>query len=298
MATLLKLKQGDSGTELNLNASGSTGIRLHEDGWYPTVASPVHMGDPAPVLETLHLLVSNTTYNLLATSMQSLHEMQVLADRYINDPHQEYPVWLQAQMDGESGLRRALVYSIDIQYKPRWFGAGADTTNIPLVLSVVRGPYWESTTVRNLPDAAPAAAASVAYDYTAAGTSVSAHDFSGDVGARIRLLEIYSMVGDNSLTDYWMGIRSANKHGATGITNFVPIWECEDGTNDTDATDTVNAAFASAGNDVVVSESARDWDKATNGGVFYRCLALRLDDITANPDDNFGNYLWLLRAMR
>jgi hypothetical protein len=43
MATTLKFKQGDSGTELNLNST-TTGFRLEEYGWDPAVASPVHMG--------------------------------------------------------------------------------------------------------------------------------------------------------------------------------------------------------------------------------------------------------------
>jgi hypothetical protein len=187
------------------------------------------------------------------------------------------------------------VHSIGVQYGASWFGPDATALDIPLTIIVLRGPYWENTTVRNLPDSGTLTAACVVYDYTAAGDVVGAHDIVGDVGARIRLLDIYSVVGDNSLTDYWLGIRSANKRGATGISNFVNIWECEDGTNDTDATDTVDTN-ASGGNNVTVSESSRDWDKSTNGGVFYRCLDLRLDNVTANPGDNFGNYLWLLLA--
>jgi hypothetical protein len=292
LATTLKFKQGDSGTELNLNST-TTGFRLEEYGWTPVVATPVHMGDPPPVIETLDLFVSNTNYNNISSNMQSLHEMQVLADRYINDPQQEEPVWLHAKMDGETGERRALVRSITVQYKHPWFGAGEATTNIPLTLTVVREPYWESTSVRNLPDAAPSAAACVVYDYTAAGDAVSAHNIVGDVGARLRYFTLQDNAADGT-SRFWMGFRSANKHGANGISNFITTWECEDGTNnasETGITDEVDAT-ASGGNMVEVTENLLNWD----AGTFLVVLKIDLNDVTANEEDQFGNFLWLLRA--
>lgn len=171
MAIVLKFKQGDSGTELNLNA-GETGFQLAGQGWNPAVATPVHMGDPPPINESIHLLLAHSSHDNIATSVQSLHEMQVLAERYVNDLTQDTPVWLHAKMANETGERRALVYSITVQYKTSWFGPQATAEDIPLVMTVVRGPYWENTTVRNLPDATPAAAACVVYDYTAAGDVV------------------------------------------------------------------------------------------------------------------------------
>jgi hypothetical protein len=251
------------------------------------------MGDPPPVLETLRVFVSNTNYDNIATSMQSLHEMQVLADRYINDQQQEDPVWLHAQMDGETGERRALVRSITIQYKPQWFGVGESTLNIPEVLTVVREPYWESTSVRNLPDAAPSAAACVVYDYTAAGDAVGAHDIVGDVGARLRFFGLHDS-GSDGVRRFWMGFRSANKHGATGISNFIKVWELEDGINnitETGVNDKVDVT-ASGGNMVEVTEIDLNWDTST----FLRVSSIRLSDVTANEGDQFGNFLWLLRA--
>ncbi len=287
MAIVLKFKQGDSGTELNLNA-GETGFQLAGDGWNPAVATPVHMGDPPPISESIHLLLAHTNHNNIATSVQSLHEMQVLANRYINDPQQETPVWLHAKMADETGERRALVYSITAQYKTSWFGSPATALDIPLVITVVRGPYWESTSVRNLPDAAPSAAASVVYDYTAAGDSVGAHNIVGDTGARLRLFDIYN---NFNLHRYWMGIRSVEKHGATGVSNFVNIWEAEDGNPGTDVTETVSGT-ASGGTMDVVSESALDWDEAD----FKKVCSIAVLQITANHGDQFGNFLWLMRA--
>jgi hypothetical protein len=189
-------------------------------------------------------------------------------------------------MDGETGERRALVRSIEIQYKPQWFGAGESTLNIPLALVIEREPYWENPTATTLPDVAPSAAACVVYDYT----SGAGQDVVGDVGARLRYFEILTDA-TKSVNTFWMGVRSANKHGSTGITNFVNIWECEDGQNKTDASDTVDSS-ASGGDRVTVSESGVDWDD----GEFHPCMNLRLQNVTANYGDQFGNFLWLLRS--
>ena len=287
MAIVLQFKQGDSGTTLSLN-SASAGFSLA--GWSPSVATPVHMGDPAPIGESIHLRLKQANQNTLATSMQSLHEMQVLADRYINDPTQETPVWLHAKMANETGERRALVYSISVQYKSSWFGPEATAEDIPLVLNVVRGPYWESTSVRDLPDSGSKTGAGVVYDYTAAGSggTPEAHDYVGDVGARLRF---FDMESTDALEVVWMGIRSAAKRGSTGLSNFINIWECEDGTNVVDATDTVDATASGADN-VTVAESANNWDD----GNFVMPMYLDLADISANEIDQFGTFLWLLRA--
>jgi hypothetical protein len=189
-------------------------------------------------------------------------------------------------MDGETGERRALVRSIEIQYKPEWFGAGKSTLNIPLALVIEREPYWENPTAVSLPATSPSAAACVVYDHTS-GVS---QDIVGDVGARIRYFELLTSPND-FVNTIWMGIRSANKHGATGISNFVNIWECEDGVNKPDATDTVDST-ASGGNRVTVAESTVDWDD----GDFHPCLFWKLQDVTANPGDQFGKFLWMLRA--
>ncbi|MHC4334123.1 MAG: hypothetical protein ACYSUV_10290, partial [Planctomycetota bacterium] len=190
MAIVLKFKQGDSGTELDM-MDGTDGFQLAGRGWSPAVATPVHMGDPPPITENIHLRIRETDQDAIATSMQLLHEMQVIANRYMKDSTQEDPVWLHAKMANETGERRALVHSISVQYKSSWFGTEATVEDMPLVITIVRGPYWESITVRNLPDYAPSAAACVVYDYTAAGAAVSAHDIVGDAGARLRFFDIY-----------------------------------------------------------------------------------------------------------
>ena len=283
MAIVSKFSHASATVDLN---DTETGFSMAGDGWMPAVATPIYKGDPEPVVETIHMRLKDNSQDAIATDMQALHFMQVQADAYINDPTVDNPVWLHAKMDNETGERRAVVYRIEVQYGASWYGDEATSLDIPVTLSVTRGPYWESTTARDLPTDTGATGMVYVYDYTASGASVDAHDIVGDVGARLRYFEIDPLTGYRGI--FWMGTRTAAKHGT--LANFVPTWELEDGTNDTDATDTVDAT-ASDGNKVVVAESGLDWDNT-----WHRALRIELGDVTANEADNLGMFLWLLRA--
>ena len=287
MTIKLFFRHGESGgTELNLMA-GVSGFQLAGNGWAPNVADSIYFGEPPPILESMKLLLKSSSQDDIASDMQALHQMQVWAEGYIKDPHQEDPVWLHAKMDNETGERRVLIRNIIVKYKTSWFGSSATALDVPLVIAFIRQPYWESTSVRNLPDAALSAAACLVYDYTASGASVPAHDIVGDIGSRIRHFRIWS--ANVGLAKCWIGARSEAKH--SGLVTFQEIWECEDGTNFTDATDTVDAT-ASGGNRVTVSESAVNWDD----GNFHPVLELLLVNVTASVKPNLGNFLWMLRA--
>jgi hypothetical protein len=108
-------------------------------------------------------------------------------------------------------------------------------------------------------------------------------------GFRVQYFELKPGTGD-TMNTYWMGIRSANKHGATGISNFENIWECEDGTNHngTDATGDSSASNSA----YVFNNGSVNWDD----GDFHILMELLLSNVSANADDNLGKYLWLLRA--
>lgn len=291
MAIVLKFKIGDSGTELNLNA-GASGFQLANAGWSPSVASPIYMGEPRAVTETINLWLQGSSHDNLAASMQALHAMQKAASDYLRDGTQINPVWLHAKMFNETGERRALVYGISIQYRSSWFGQEATALQIPLVIVVSRAPYWESTTARDLPELTGLSAAAVlTYDYTAAGSSVAAHDIVGDVGARVKLFEVTNpFANGHYMGKFWMGIRSANKHGATGLSNFAPVWEAEDNSHGTDCTDTADSG-ASGGFMTRVTESSLNWDDEWHDTVIFSP-----GNTTVNEDDQLGLHLWLLRA--
>jgi len=104
-----------------------------------------------------------------------------------------------------------------------------------------------------------------------------------------------------------MGIRSTALHGADGIANFEPIWECEDGSigDGGDGVGSVNiiatdpngaSPGGGAGKFVSVVEgangSAIDWDADYN-----LVLTINVEDVGyADSADAAGRFLWLLRA--
>jgi hypothetical protein len=221
--------------------------------------------------------------------------MQVYADQYINDPTEDTPVWLHAKLDNETGERRALVRNIQVQYGASWYGDEATVNDIPVTITVIREPYWESTTARDMPASAALSGAAVEYDYTAAGASVAAHDIVGDVGARIDHLSILGDTGDDAHENAWIGLRSDAK---ADTTYFDPIWECEDGTlagavATSDAVTEPNTASPGGGSGVyVVGTPTADntWELYLSHRVSNTGVAV------GNVDSLIGTFLWLLRS--
>jgi len=130
------------------------------------------------------------------------------------------------------------------------------------------------------------------------------HDIVGDVPARVNALTMQSA---NDLHRLWMGIRSASLHGATGVTGFIPVWECEDGVLNIDGSiylDSVGGASeanlaspgAGSGDFVVVdpgfASSTWDWDAA-----YINVQTLSSANVGYTTyTDSYGRFLWLLRA--
>ena len=264
---------------LDLMAADEAGLRM--EVWNQAVASPVYGGQPGPIKETMDLIVVRASHDTLAASIQALDYYRVQADAYMRDRTTADPVWLECKMDDETGTRRTLVMSIDEGYRLPLYadhhGPPQDTTRIRLVLW--RMPWWEDPEITAATEASPTAGASVVYDYTAGGG-----DIAGDIPARISdsmMWRITHSVGE--LDRLWMGIRSANKRGT--LANFANIWECEDGTNGTDAADVVEAQ-GSGGNVVRITPGTATWANR---------MSITLADVTADYADNLGLYLWLLR---
>lgn len=275
MASIFKLKR--DATELNLLAAAGAGWRV--TAWNPQVSQATPGRLPPPVTETMDAIVDRSSDDNLAASFQDMNDMRMGAPRYIGDRTEEHPVWLHCKMDNETGERRALVREITLTPMSAVVdstGLGADS-KAKVRMTIVR-EIWEGTTQIALPSASPAAAASVIYDHT------SAVDVVGDAPARIALTRIASSV----LEEIWIGARSANKHGT--LANFVNIWECELGTLGTDAALGADATASPGGGGntcVVITPGTATWAKR---------LTIYLSDVTANSADNFGNFLWLLRA--
>lgn len=120
------------------------------------------------------------------------------------------------------------------------------------------------------------------------GMWLQGHDIVGSVGARIDLMRLTAAAGD-VLGRAWIGLRSADRHGT--LANFENYWECEDasllGTDAALAADATANPGGGGNTKVTITPGTASLAKR---------LTIRLDDVTANPSDNFGLFLWLLRA--
>lgn len=287
MALVHKLYDGTNTIDL----TASTGLKCLQ-GFLPKTAMPTGDGSIPPyIVEEIPVRVVNTTADNMAADLQKLALLAKRAAEYWVDQTQTTPVWYHQQQTAETGERRALVKSIALQFTDPVGDylsvAPAIASGRSAVLFVERHPYWESTSEVTMNSNTPTAGACVVYDY-------STTDVVGDVGARINLLSFEADNSPNELDRLWIGVRGESKRTCNSA-NLVRIWECEDGTNnasETGISDEVDAT-ASGGDYVLVDETDLQWDDT-----FQLVLNLKLSDVLGGLDetDQFGDFLWLLRA--
>ena len=284
MAIVLKLMRDT--TTLSLQG-GSAGVQLMP-GWTPGIARPRYGRMPPMIEEKMPVRVQDSSHDNLATQLQALHQMQMWAEMYNVDRAVIDPVWLHAKLYNETGERRAYVKRIEGDFNTRWFGpaAAGNFQDVPLV--VERGPYWERPDFRWFPAATPAAAASVEYDYTAAGFAVAAHDIVGDAPARIAAFQIRLASTATPLDRFWIGIRSAGKRLLTG---WEGVWECEDGTNVGSGATVIDEVDATA------SGGSRVTGTASADNTWEKYFTLQLQDVYPGEGTAaMGLFSWLLRS--
>jgi len=292
MAATLTISDGTT----TINLGDTTDFHML-DGWIPAIAEPT--GDdsvPPYVVDVIPVAIQCANANALAAGLQKAHALDRLARQYHADPRQHKEVWFTRQLDGETGSTRSLVKSLTFRGNAAlgggWFDAAPSISAGRFgELIVEHHPYWERTTALTLKDESPAAGASVFYDYYN-NTAVP-----GDVPARIANMEVYAHAdssGDD-ISRLWIGIRGSDKYAVTP-TNFVNIWECENGTNEAsgDTTDEGGTDATASGSDHVnVAPSSLPWTSWT------KVLDITFDDVNGGgetgPDQN-GEHLWLLRA--
>lgn len=290
MAMTLKLYRYHemNGTTLELDLlsgllGGGQGWRIVD--WKPVSPPP---GDTLPVVERIKVLCDTTSHDELARLFQVLDELRTLAEQFIRDSSESSPTWLYAQMESETGQRRALVRAVGLKWTtmPTALHGGAESNRVEVTLTVEREPVWED------PDYTSAsimltetAGAAIVYDYTAGATP---HDVLGDAPARILPLVIRTDDTGAPLGRLWMGFRSYDKHG--DVDDFVPIWECEAGTLGTDAALAADATASPGGGGntkVTITPGTATWAKR---------LTIELVDVANNIQSRqFGDFLWLMR---
>jgi len=284
----------DGTTTIDLTTA--VGFKAERD-FAVTFADPTGDGSIPPyVTEAIPIHVYATSDNNLATTMQDFHALQRRAVQYWVDPMQRTPVWYHRKLDAETTAVRSLVKSMHFTFDTRLHGVMDEMPEISEgrdgMLSITHHPHGESPTVKSASASTPSAAASLSYDYTTGGTG----DVVGDVHARVHPLRLAPIAGDN-LEEAWVGVRGASKHGVTPA-NFIGVWECEAGTNITDAVDDaaseVNTASPGGGSGafVKVTPTGADYDNIWSQAMEITLQTARGAQTAA---DQVGEFLWVLR---
>lgn len=277
MAKILKLAGGAT-----VDFISNTGFYLRAEGYRPVIVSPPGDGSIPPyVRENLPVRIIATDEDDLASILQTLATSAKAASTYDRDDTEDTPVFFHRKLDNETGEVRAYTRAVMYQEQHNWFSPapGASCASRGTVI-VEHHPYFERTAIVSMPASAALSGASVVYDPT------SVVDVVGDVGARIEKLRWNT--GGNPIDRYWFGLRSTDKHGAVG--DFANIWECEDGVAGTDgalATDATASPGGGGNTKVTITPGTATLEKR---------LTIQLTDVTVNPAQNLGKFLWLLRA--
>ena len=157
-----------------IDFTSATDFVFQNDYYVPVVITPTGDGSIPPyVTETLPVMVNGTSDNDLALTMQELAALQKRAAEYWVDQQQAVPVLLNCKLDLETTGRQAHVKAIHFEWKPSIHPMYRECSIPPGwalgTVLIERHPYWERPIARAFPNETPAAAAAVAYDYTALG---------------------------------------------------------------------------------------------------------------------------------
>jgi hypothetical protein len=292
MADVLRLANVDQSETINL-LSGT--LKLADKSWvtssarqigtysYSTYGAVWDFDNYDPVLETMELVGDDTTANLrtaLNTITEALEESRI----FHQHPRRSVtsitsgPVswWLEWSIDGES-TKRALIYegSLDVLQ-----GCGhspfMQQDAVLVRLSLLRHPLWEEISYSQ--DQQLGISCWVGKDtYT---------NIAGETPARLSYLQL-SGKGPGGVYRAWMGFREK----LAGMTNFEPLWECEDGST-ANGSSVAGVSGSSGGNAIRVVGPASSLTKY---------WSMTVDDVcTANSHSDYahqmGEYLVLLRC--
>lgn len=225
------------------------------------------------VVETFNLVAEGTDSAIIAAE-NTFEDLMDLCEKFHGDTLRSVSIWLEANATSETA-RRSLVYAGELV--PAMF---ANLT--PLLgksgafyqMALTRHAAWEGVT---------AGTDSEANVSSLGGTWVMG-DEGGTLDGRLAALTVTGRNGAGGpIHKFWVGIRPLYE----GTSTFAAKWECESGTNATDAADAVDAT-CSGGNKVTV-------DFATVATMEKR-LHMAVTTFISTPKHAVGRYLILLRG--
>ena len=144
MAEQLALVQKDDFTadidQISL-ISETDGFKAAYGGWKQQ-ATPDKNGH---IIETIKLRARGTSIDNLASKLQGLADKAWQVERYA--PIDRYPVWLRAQLPGETSARQAFVYGLEHEQASSVFDVALRNQYRlnEYMLAIERSPYWEGT---------------------------------------------------------------------------------------------------------------------------------------------------------
>lgn len=251
----------------------TSGLTLDEGGWIPQVFTD----NQGSVVETLTFHVNGLSHDQIAASIQ---QIDIWKRRVVwsHDPTQRQFVWLNARLKTETNTRRAAVYNLNYSLDSSPFGVHMRDNNFVSTLSLVieRGE-WEDISLKS------AGTPGIGAD---GGIGISALSVDGDIPARIQYCSIeYPPDAPGLLRYSWLGFRSS-RSGV--LANFESVWSLSD------------AVFLSADCTVTVDATAYNGNKVVidfgSGVTLTNHINIITSDVTANVDDQRGEFTCLLRA--
>ena len=286
MAALLQLVRGNDGLTTGSAFSlldYTNDFNAAYGGWVPAVAGGT---EPDLVSEaiTLRLRSTHATAALspvddVSVGVQGLDEKLQQAEEYFDDEDELYGIWLQAQYEGESALRQALVRRGRTAPQGSFLSLAGRRGVIPeYILSLERFPWWESmySTGRG----------TEGVNCLGGRETFAGPLATGDTNARIRYLSVTAYSLSGTLAEVWLGFRS-NRYGMH--TDLTTKWDLGNASvTRGDDTSRVSDATAYGGYKSQVSFT-------TTASLVMRTEAT-LSTFSGNPEAQRGTYTVLLRA--
>lgn len=254
------------------------GYSLAWDGWEPTIAAD----DDLRVAEVLTLQVTGSDHDDLADKLKALDDKIQEVGWYKNGS-ECYGIWLRTQLLNETYARQVLITKASGELGSPMFNPPVSPGSYlgQYQLALERMPYWEPT-IHKVYGAVGVDCLGGTYDYTTYGGSPGA--VAGNEPARIAYLIFRGVNGGGGpLYEFWLGFRT-DRFGERA--NFVPTWECEDGTL-TNSTSEVADATASGGSKVQCTFGDES---------MLPRVTVKVEDVTTDYTDQRGIFNILLRA--
>lgn len=224
------------------------------------------------VFETFNLVAEGTDAAIIAAENQ-LSDHLYEAELFHRDPLRKLGILLRVQAESEASSRTALIYRGEL--------APMMQQNITPMLGR-SGAFYQLTLERHVWETT--STGPTFSNVSVLGGVSSLTDMGGTLLGRLGALDVVARSGGGGpLHKIWVGCRPVYE----GSTTFVAKWECEAGTNGTDASDTVDASD-SGGNKVRVSFATVT--------TLAKRLSMTVTTFITTPKDLVGRYLVLLRG--